>query len=644
MDNQQTLMDNSIFSEQQTTASHTLKKLGMVPLAVAAVGVVFGDIGTSPLYALQTVFSPEHGIAVTTGNVLGVLSLVFWALLLVVSLKFVVFIMRADNHGEGGIMALMALIRRLLRDEDKLRNILIMLGLFGAALFFGDGIITPAISVLSAIEGVEVATPGLTPYVIPLSLVVLTGLFFIQRKGTATVGILFGPIMLVWFAVLAALGVIEIAKAPQILWAISPVYAFDFLVAHGVVGFLALGAVVLTITGAEALYADMGHFGKSPIRWAWFVLVFPALLLNYFGQGALMMLNPSTATNPFYDLTPQWALYPMIALSTVATVIASQAVISGVFSMTQQAIQLGFLSRTNVIHTSDREMGQIYVPFMNWAMMIGVIVLILGFKSSANLSWAYGLAVTGTITIDTILVFVVARRLWAWNKALVLAAMAFFLTIDLAFFGANLVKLFDGGWFPVAIGVVMFTIMSTWKRGRELMAERLQGQAIALKPFVAGLIVHPPVRVPGIAVFLTTNLANVPHAMLHNLLHNKVVHETVLILTVQTRNRPWINLNERVIVESLSDGFYCVTLSFGFKEEPNVPEALQYVQINNQPINLMETSFFLSRETLIATKLPGMAMWREHLFVSMARNGSSATAFFHIPTNRVIELGAQVEL
>ncbi len=637
-------MDNPSIIAEAPNPNQSFKKLGVSTLALSAIGVVYGDIGTSPLYALQTVFSPEHGIVANAPNILGVLSLVFWSLLLVVSLKFVVFIMRADNYGEGGIMALMALIRRLLPDEHKVRNTLIMLGLFGAALFFGDGIITPAISVLSAIEGLEVATPGLTPYVIPLALVVLSALFFIQRKGTATVGILFGPIMVVWFVVLAVLGVLQIVRVPQVLQAMNPSYALVFLMRHGVVGFLALGAVVLTITGAEALYADMGHFGKSPIRLAWFSLVLPALLLNYFGQGALMILNPSAATNPFYAMTPQWSLYPMIALSTVATVIASQAVISGVFSMTQQAIQLGFLPRTNVVHTSAREIGQIYVPFMNWTMMIGVIALIVGFKSSANLSWAYGLAVTGTITIDTLLVFVVARRLWHWNKTWVLAGLAFFLTIDLAFFGANLVKIFEGGWFPLAIGAAMFTVMSTWKRGRELMGERLQEQSIELKPFVESLLAHPPVRVPGTAVFLTTNLAKVPHALLHNLLHNKVLHETVLVLTVQTRNKPWAKLSERICVEKVAAGFYCITLSFGFKEEPDVPQALEALKIHGQTLNLMETSFFLSRETLIATKMPGMAMWREHLFVSMARNGSSATAFFHIPTNRVIELGAQVEL
>ena len=637
-------MDNHTLIAETMAASDSGRKRNLAALALAAIGVVFGDIGTSPLYALQTVFATGHGVDVNTGNLYGILSLVLWSLLLVVALKFVVFIMRADNHGEGGIMALMALIRRLLREDERVRNVLIMFGLFGAALFFGDGLITPAISVLSAMEGLEVAAPGFTPFVIPLSLLVLVGLFYIQSKGTSAVGTLFGPVMVVWFAVIAVLGVLQIARAPQILQAANPIYAVEFLTGHGIQGFLALGAVVLTVTGAEALYADMGHFGPQPIRLSWFLLVLPALILNYFGQGALMMLDHATAANPFYAMAPKWALYPMVALSTAATVIASQAVISGVFSMTQQAIQLGFLPRTNVVHTSAREIGQIYVPSMNWMMMLGVVALILGFRSSANLGWAYGLAVTGTITIDTLLVFVVARRMWHWNKAMTLAGMAFFLTIDLSFFGANLVKIFEGGWFPLAIGGIMFTLMSTWKRGRELLAERLQAQSIALKPFVQGLMEDSPLRVPGTAIFLTTNLNNVPHAMLHNLLHNKVLHETVVVLTVVMRNKPWIENKERLQVEKIAAGFYSISIHFGFKEEPNVPLALAPLKLRGNPLNLMETSFFLSRETLVVTKMPGMALWRERLFVSMARNGSSATAFFHIPTNRVIELGTQVEL
>ncbi|MHB1678347.1 MAG: potassium transporter Kup [Sulfuriferula sp.] len=622
----------------------TVSKQGLAALSVAAVGVVFGDIGTSPLYALQTVFSDEHGIGVNYANVLGILSLVFWSLLLVVSLKFVVFIMRADNKGEGGIMALIALIQRIIPPHVRIRRTFLILGLFGAALFFGDGIITPAISVLSAVEGLEIATPGLKPFVIPIALGVLVALFFIQRKGTATVGTLFGPIMLVWFAILAFLGTLEIYHYPAVLKALNPIYALDFLVEHKVKGFLSLGAVVLTITGAEALYADMGHFGKSPIRLAWFMFVLPALLLNYFGQGAMMILDPSTAANPFYALSPKWALYPMVGLSTVATVIASQAVISGVFSMTHQATQLGFMPRMNVVHTSARQMGQIYVPMMNWAMMLGVIALILGFQSSSNLGWAYGLAVTGTITIDTLLVFVVARGLWKWNWTFIIAGLIFFLTIDFAFLGANMVKIAEGGWFPLAIGAFMFTLMTTWKRGREILAQRQLAQSIALTPFLAGLTAHPPLRVPGTAVFLTTNLDNVPHAMLHNLVHNKVIHETVLFLTVKTKDEPWVDESERINLEVLGDGFYRVTVNYGFKDGPDLPLALATVKIRGVALNLMETSFFLSRETLITTKMPGMAPWREKLFVSMARNGSSATAFFHIPTNRVIELGTQVEL
>ena len=629
---------------QSVNPPQAISKQGLAALSVAAVGIVYGDIGTSPLYALQAVFSEEHGISANYANVLGILSLVFWSLLIVVTLKFVVFIMRADNKGEGGIMALISLIQRVTRNDFPIRRTLLILGLFGAALFFGDGIITPAISVLSAVEGLEIGTPGLKPFVIPIALGVLAALFFIQRKGTATVGILFGPIMIVWFVILAFQGAVEIYHYPEVLRALNPWYAFSFFIDHKMKGYLALGAVVLAVTGAEALYADMGHFGKKPIRLAWFVLVLPALLLNYFGQGAMMILDPSTAANPFYALSPKWALFPMVGLSTVATVIASQAVISGVFSMTHQATQLGFMPRMNVIHTSARQIGQIYVPLMNWAMLLGVVALILGFKSSSNLGWAYGLAVTGTITIDTILVFVVARGLWKWNWALIVGGLAFFLIIDLAFLGANLVKIFEGGWFPLVIGLLMFTLMTTWKRGREILAERLQSQSIALKPFLAGLLAHPPVRVPGTAVFLTTNLNNVPHAMLHNLVHNKVIHATVLFLTVKIKDEPWVDASERVQVEAMGDEFYCVTVFYGFKDSPDIPLALAGVKIHGAELNLMETSFFLSRETLIATEIPGMALWRERLFVSMARNGSSATAFFHIPTNRVIELGTQVEL
>lgn len=629
---------------QPVNPNESIRKQSLAALSVAAIGVVYGDIGTSPLYTLKEVFNPAHGIATSHENVLGILSLIFWSLLIVVSLKYVVFIMRADNKGEGGIMALIALMQRVISTDSKLRWPLLMLGLFGGALFFGDGIITPAISVLSAVEGLEIATPAFKPYVIPIALGVLVALFVIQRKGTATVGILFGPIMIGWFLTLGALGVNKIIEYPAVLEALNPWYGAHFFIVHKVHGFLALGAVVLALTGAEALYADMGHFGKHPIRTAWFLFVLPALLLNYFGQGALLIQDPSAAANPFYNLAPDWALYPMVGLSTMATVIASQAVISGVFSVTRQATQLGFMPRMDIVHTSAREIGQIYVPMMNWAMLLGVVALILGFQTSSNLASAYGIAVTGTMAIDTVLAFVVVRGMWKWSWPATLVGMSFFLIIDLAFFSANAVKILQGGWFPLAIGVLLFTLMTTWKRGREILAERQAAASIALLPFLSSIHDHPPIRVPGTAVFLTTNPDGVPHAMLHNLVHNKVIHDTVILLTVKIKDEPWVTESEQVIVESLGNEFYRVTIYYGFKDEPDIPLALSAVKIKNTEFNLLETSFFLSRETLIATKVPGMAVWREKLFVSMARNGSSATAFFHIPTNRVIELGTQVEL
>ena len=629
---------------QPANSADAAHKQSLAALSVAAIGVVYGDIGTSPLYTLKEVFNPAHGISTSHANVLGILSLVFWSLLIVVSLKYVVFIMRADNKGEGGIMALIALMQRVISTDSALRWPLLILGLFGAALFFGDGIITPAISVLSAVEGLEIATPALKPFVIPISLGVLGALFFIQRKGTATVGILFGPIMITWFVTLAVLGVLKIFEYPAVLQALNPIYAFEFFAEHRMHGFLALGAVVLALTGAEALYADMGHFGKRPIRAAWFLFVLPSLLLNYFGQGALLIQNPGAVASPFFSLAPDWALYPMVGLATLATVIASQAVISGVFSVTRQATQLGFMPRMDIVHTSAREIGQIYVPMMNWAMLLGIVALILGFQTSGNLAAAYGIAVTGTMAIDTILAFVVVRGMWKWGWPATLLGMLFFLTVDLAFFSANAIKIFQGGWFPLAIGVLMFTLMTTWKRGRQILGERQQESSIALMPFLTGIAAHPPIRVPGTAVFLTTNLEGVPHAMLHNLVHNKVIHETVILLSVKTLDVPWVPEEERVKVVAVGNEFYLVTVFYGFKDEPDIPLALQSVKIHDAGFNMLETSFFLSRETLIATDMPGMALWREKLFVNMARNGSSATAFFHIPTNRVIELGTQVEL
>jgi KUP system potassium uptake protein len=625
---------------QPANPNEAVHKQSLAALSIAAIGVVYGDIGTSPLYTLKEVFNPAHGISTSHENVLGILSLIFWSLLIVVSLKYVVFIMRADNKGEGGIMALIALMQRVVSEDSKLRWPLLMLGLFGGALFFGDGLITPAISVLSAVEGLEIATPAFKPYVIPIALGVLGGLFFIQRKGTATVGILFGPIMIGWFLTLGVMGVNKIIEYPAVLQALNPMYGAQFFIEHKLHGFLALGAVVLALTGAEALYADMGHFGKHPIRAAWFLFVLPALLLNYFGQGALLIQDPASAANPFYNMAPDWALYPMVGLATLATVIASQAVISGVFSVTRQATQLGFMPRMDIVHTSAREIGQIYVPVMNWAMLLGIVALILGFQSSSNLASAYGIAVTGTMAIDTILAFVVVRWMWKWSWLATLSGMLFFLSIDLAFFSANAIKILQGGWFPLAIGLLVFT----WKRGKEILAERQAAASIKLLPFLRGILDHPPIRVPGTAVFLTTNPDGVPHAMLHNLVHNKVIHETVILLTVKVKDEPWVPETERVIVESLKNEFYRVTIFYGFKDEPDIPLALSRIKIKGNEFNLLETSFFLSRETLIATKMPGMAIWREKLFVSMARNGSSATAFFHIPTNRVIELGTQVEL
>lgn len=613
-------------------------------LLLAAIGVVFGDIGTSPLYTLKEVFHGSHGIHPSHDNVLGALSLVLWALLIVVSLKYVIFIMRADNNGEGGIMALLALTLKNSSGDSRSRWLLMTMGIFGAALFYGDGVITPAISVLSAVEGLKIATPALEPFVIPITLVVLAGLFLFQRKGTASVGALFGPVMIVWFATLALLGIINILDEPAVLQAVNPLYGFKFFAENRWGGFLALGAVVLAVTGGEALYADMGHFGRMPIRKAWFYFVLPALLLNYFGQGALMIHNPEAVENPFYLLAPSWALYPLVALATMATVIASQAVISGAFSVTRQAMQLGYCPRLEVQHTSEKEIGQVYLPAINWALLAAIIALVLGFRSSSNLAAAYGIAVTGTMAIDTILAVVVARALWNWSWVTCGAVAASFLVIDLSFFSANAMKIPQGGWFPLVVGVAVFTLLSTWKRGRALLFERLRDGAIALEPFLAGIAAHPPHRVSGTAVFLTANIDGVPHAMLHNLIHNKVLHERVVLLTVITEDVPHVPDIDHAEVQALGNNFYRVIVRYGFKDEPDIPETLAQCKQCNMEFNIMETSFFISRETLIATMAPGMALWREKLFISMARNAGSVSAYFKIPTNRVVELGTQIEL
>lgn len=619
-------------------------KTALPALVVGAVGVVFGDIGTSPLYAVKEVFHLSHQIGPDEANVLGMLSLVFWSLILVVSLKYIVFIMRADNRGEGGIMALIALTRRAVDQYPRLRWAFLSLGVFGASLFYGDGIITPAISVLSAVEGLQVLTPTLQHVIVPLALAILAGLFFVQRWGTGSVGKLFGPVMLLWFASLAVLGIKEIANNPHVLLALNPYYALQFFVINHGSAFLALGSVVLAVTGAEALYADMGHFGKNAIRIAWGGFALPALLLNYFGQGALILDHPQALENPFYHLAPEWAVLPLILLATAATVIASQAVISGAFSITRQAIQLGYLPRMRVLHTSHREIGQIYIPLINTLLFVGVVALVLGLRTSSSLAAAYGIAVTGTMAIDTLLASLVAYALWHRNIWGVITLGLMFLVIDLAFFAANIPKIPHGGWFPLVIGVGIFVLLSTWKKGRVLLLARQTENDLPLESFLRQLDEHPPIRVPGTAVFLTTNRLTVPHALLHNLMHNKVLHERVVVLTVLTEEIPHVADDERITVHNLSKGAWRIKAYYGFKDEPDIPRALELCAARGLEFNMMETSFFLNRETLIPTRFPGMAIWREHLFAWMSRSAQSPMEFFKIPPNRVIELGTQVEI
>ncbi len=612
-------------------------------LTIAALGVVYGDIGTSPLYALKEVFGgSHHPVPINEANVMGILSLVFWSLMLVVSVKYIGFIMRADNKGEGGIMALMALVLREEHDKSRAR-VLMLMGLFGAALFYGDGMITPAISVLSAVEGLEVATPALKPYVIPVTLAVLAVLFFYQKRGTASVGALFGPIMVVWFIVLAALGIAAIAKAPQVLGALSPMPAVAFLGAHPALAFFSLGAVVLAVTGAEALYADMGHFGALPVRLAWSGLVLPALALNYFGQGALLIANPAAIENPFYRLAPEWMLYPLVALSTVATIIASQAVISGAFSLTQQAIQLGYAPRMDVRHTSSHEMGQVFLPNVNRTLFVGVAALVVGFGSSTNLAAAYGIAVTGTMAITTVLAFVVARRMWRWSLPASIALFGVFLSVDVAFFSANVLKIVEGGWFPLAFALVVFIFMSTWKRGRDLLDTRLEADSMPLPDFVQSASLECT-KVPGTAVFMTSNPAAVPHALLHSMKHYKSLHERVALLTAVTLDVPHVPLAQRVAVEPINAQFYRVKVFFGFMDTPDLPEALEWCAEQGLRIDMMDTSFFLGRETLIPKIESDMALWREKLFIAMYRNAGDVAAYFGLPPNRVVELGSQVVL
>jgi KUP system potassium uptake protein len=620
------------------------EKPPLATLSVAALGVVFGDIGTSPLYTMKEVFSGNHPLGITPESVLGILSLLFWSLTLVVSVKYVVFVMRVDNRGEGGIMAMLSLVHRALAERPRLAAAMLPLGLFGAALFYGDGMITPAISVLSAVEGLEVGTPAFTPWVDPLALVVLTALFMLQRKGSAHVGKLFGPVMVIWFATLGSLGVLNILRQPDVLAAFNPLYALHFFAHHGSYGFLVLGGVVLAVTGGEALYADMGHFGRKPIRLAWFLFVMPALLLNYFGQGALLLADPKSLENPFYLMAPGWTLFPLVILATLATIIASQAVISGAFSMTHQATQLGYLPRMQIRHTSERQIGQIYIPFINWLLLAGVVALVLGFRDSNSLGAAYGMAVTGTMTITTILGFIVVSMLWRWNRVLTVAGLLVFLAVDLAFFAANLVKVADGGWFPLASGAVIFVLLATWKRGRELLAARTQSESIPLDPFLKRLEQDPPLRVPGTAVFLSPHPGIVPRSLMHNLAHNKVLHERNVFVTVVTEDVPFVPVSARTDVREVCPGCFSLVVHYGFMQIPNIPRALSRCQLCGSRFNMQETSFFLNRETLLPSRTPGMPLWREALFAWMSRNAQSPMGFFQIPSNRVIELGTQVRL
>lgn len=617
----------------------------LVILSLAALGVVYGDIGTSVLYALRECFHGAHAIAPTAANVLGVLSLIFWSLVIVISVKYLVFVLRADNQGEGGILSLAALATPIKPSGRTEKAFLIAIGTFGAALLYGDGIITPAISILGAVEGLSVATPSLTPYVVPLTIGIIVGLFLIQRRGTAGIGKIFGPVMMVWFVVLAALGVAQIFHYPQVFLAVNPMQGVNFFINNGWHGFIILGSVFLVVTGGEALYADMGHFGKKPIRLAWFGVVLPALLLNYFGQGALLLETPEAAINPFYNLAPSWALYPMIILATCAAIIASQALISGAFSLTMQAVQLGLIPRLKITHTSSKEIGQIYLPAVNWALMIGCIVVVLGFHTSSALAAAYGIAVTSTMVITTTLFYVVARERWNWGFAPTASLCGAFLLIDLAFFGANAIKILDGGWFPLTLAAVIFTMMMTWKKGRSILTMRIQEETEILEDFLEKVEKQKITRVPGTAVFMNGNASRTPPAFMHNLEHNKVMHEKILFVTVKTRPIPYVDAGERYNYEQLTNGFSRLKIYYGYMEDPDIPKILSEIKQPRIKFNPDDTTYFLGRETIIAVaKYSGMARWRERLFGVMSKNARSATAYFRIPPNRVVELGEQIEI
>ena len=618
-------------------------KSSLSALTIGAIGIVYGDIGTSVLYAMKEVFTHGH-VQLTPDNIFGILSMFFWTLTVIVSIKYVMLVLRADNHGEGGTAALLALASNAVRDKPALRRRLLLVGMFGAALFYGDGVITPAISVLSAVEGLEVVSPTFKQYVIPITLGILLLLFMVQKHGTAGIGKFFGPITLVWFVAIGLLGVMQIVNTPSILKALSPHYAVMFMVSSPGVTFIILGAIVLCVTGAEALYADMGHFGKRPIRIAWFAVVMPALTLNYFGQGALLLSNPAAVKNPFYLMVPEWALLPMVGLATMATVIASQALISGAFSATKQIIQLGYLPRLQMLHTSIKETGQIYIPFINWALFGAIVMAVVFFKSSGALATAYGIAVCGNMLITTILTFYVIRYAWKYPLALCLAATGIFFVIDFAFLASNALKFLDGGWFPILIAGSIFTLMVTWKQGRHILNEKLKADSIDLKSFLDAVFVSPPARVEGTAVFLTAEPGGVPNALLHNLKHNKVLHENNLFVTVRSHEVPWIGLDKRLEIQSLGRHCWQVVIHYGFKNDPDVPRALEHMRGRGCDVDPMSTSYFLSRDTVVPTIGGGMASWREKLFAQMHRNAGSAADFLNLPNNAVVELGSKIEI
>ncbi len=619
------------------------KKSSLAALTLGAIGIVYGDIGTSVLYALKVVFESGH-VPLTPDNVYGILSMVFWTITVIVSLKYVTLILRADNNGEGGLIAMLALASNAVNDKPKLRRWLLGIGVFGTAIFYGDGVITPAISVLSAVEGLELLSPAFKPYIMPLALVVIFGLFYVQKNGTAGIGRFFGPICALWFVTIAVMGVPHIWAHPEVLAAVSPHHALRFILQHPGITFILLGALVLCVTGAEALYADLGHFGKKPIRMAWFVLVMPALLINYFGQGAMLIYTPESVVNPFYLMAPKWALVPLVLLATAATVIASQALLSAAFSVSKQAIQLGYLPRMKIVHTSVRETGQIYIPAVNWSLFAAIVVAVALFKNSTNLASAYGIAVTTDMLITTVLTFFVIRYAWKLPLALCIAATGIFFVVDLLFFASNALKFIDGGWFPVLIGVGMFTVMMTWKQGRAILTKKLRADAIDLKSFLEAVFVSPPARVEGTAVFLTAETGSTPNALLHNLKHNKVLHENNLFVTVRHHEVPWVGMDKRLEIESLGHKCWQVVIHYGFKNDPDVPTALQRMRGRGCELENMTTSYFLSRDVVVPTIGSGMAPWREKLFAQMHHNAGGAADFLNLPNNSVVELGSKIEI